>query len=307
MRIAADKPTKHTKRNHNSRIAVAKYREKGWNVFPLPLAEKEPPPKGVTGKTARPITEDDYRAWRHQWRNMAIVLPDGVVGLDVDVYKNGGRQLPDDLPFTVRTTSRTDGSGIYLYRVPPGMKFVGDLPDGLGETIQPHHRYAIVAPSLHPSGRVYRWLDDDDNEVGIPDVDDLPDLPDAWVKRLQQPARKHGSKSSGQRTGKGFEGDVDAWLDNLPPGPMSTKVRATLRRTVRSLRRHSHVCRYDVMVGGTKALVQLGALRQRGVGQALDDLIDEYIAALEGEPDRNPWAELDRAISGAVAKFGVAQ
>ncbi len=98
--------------------------------------------------------------------NIALRLPDGVVGIDVDHYgdKTGGDTIAEHenrwgrLPAAPLTTSRADGlSGIRLYRVPPGTRLVGELPDV--EIIQPHHRYAIVSPSVHPEGRAYRWLD----------------------------------------------------------------------------------------------------------------------------------------------------
>ena len=86
----------------------------------------------------------------------------------------------DPLPPSPRATSRDDGiSGIRLYRVPSGWKGAGilpaapvceghPLPDGRearpgnlvspGEVIQHHHRYMVAPPSVHPSGRPYRWL-----------------------------------------------------------------------------------------------------------------------------------------------------
>ena len=75
---------------------------------------------------------------------------------------------------------------------------------------------------------------------------------------------------------------------------------------VQGLRRYqvTGTCRHDVMVKGIGRLVALGAARHRGVGEAIDRLIDEYVTLIDGEPDRNPYAELDRAISGAVSKFG---
>jgi hypothetical protein len=279
-------------------IIAFHYWEAGWNPFPLPRGKKQYPPSGITGKHGRDVTKDDLADWYGQWGNIGLRMPDGVVGLDVDVYKNGGRQLPDDLPFTIRATNRTDGSGIYLYKVPPGTNFVGDLPDGLGEVIQHHHRYAVVAPSLHPSGRTYQWVDDDDYGVGIPDVDDLPQLPERWLRRLQDRSRK--------RTGMGFDAGVDAWLDGLRPGPMSPVVHRALRKSIQELRRCqvSGGTRHGTMVRATGRLVNLGAQRHRGVEQALDEVFVEYTQMIKGMPDRDPGSELDRAISGAVAKFG---
>ena len=286
-----------------SRLAVAEYRRKGWDVFPLPLGAKFPPPKGVTGYKAQPITDRDYKAWEDEWANIGLVVPDGVVGIDYDGYKSGN-SLPADLPPTIRSTSRQDGSGIFLFRVPGGTRLNGSVP-GVGEVIQRFHRYAVAWPSIHPEGRRYRWLDSDGNEAEIPDVDDLPDLPEAWLERLAERPRRR----TGKNKGKAYTGDVDDWLDGLPTGAMSPKVRNVVRDTVRSLRRYSLLgdCRYDVMVRAVGQLVALGAQRHRGVERALDDVWVEYTGALEGTPDRDPEAELYRAISGAIAKFGGAR
>jgi Bifunctional DNA primase/polymerase, N-terminal len=95
-------------------------------------------------------------------------MPDGVVGIDIDVYKHSETALKviRELPATVRSTSRDDGSGIYLYRVPPGTKLNGSI-SGAGEAIQPFHRYGVVWPSVHPDGYEYLWLNGRDQEVDI--------------------------------------------------------------------------------------------------------------------------------------------
>ena len=127
--------------------------------------------------------------------NIALRLPDGVIGIDLDLYDDPSKDHPaaerqaawrelvtrlGQLPESPRATSRDDGiSGICLYRVPAGWKAAGilpaapvcqghPLPDGRkaepgdlvspGEVIQHHHRYMVAPPSLHPSGRRYRWL-----------------------------------------------------------------------------------------------------------------------------------------------------
>jgi hypothetical protein len=86
------------------------------------------------------------------------------------------------LPETPVSTSRDDKvSGIRFYRVPPGRCWDILLGPGV-EVIQHGHRYAIAAPSVHPEGRVYRWLAaEQTRQVPGPAVDELPDLPSAWV------------------------------------------------------------------------------------------------------------------------------
>lgn len=138
--------------------------------------------------------------------NIALRLPDGVIGIDLDLYEDPTKDHPAEerqaawkelearlgpLPESPRATCRNDGiSGIRLYRVPAGWKATGilpaapvcqghPLPDGRealpgdsvspGEVIQHHHRYMVAPPSLHPSGRRYRW-----HGGNLPPVSDLP-------------------------------------------------------------------------------------------------------------------------------------
>ncbi len=170
--------------------------------LPIPAGQKTPPPPGWTGAAGLVASRADVGAWIDQegTANVAIRLADGVIGIDVDAYagKGGASTLAaavaayGPLPGTVTTTSRDDGvSGIRLYRVPAGTVLVGSLAAaGHGpavEVIQPHHRYAMAAPSVHPEGPRYRWVGPDFTDLSpgvVPSVGDLPELPASWVEGL---------------------------------------------------------------------------------------------------------------------------
>ena len=273
---------------------VEEYRDQGWSPVPLPYGQKWPPPKGYTGANHLVPNHRDYARWERsrEWGNLALVMPEGVIGYDVDVYHGG--HLPDDLPVTVRSTSRDDGSGISLFRVAADVKLRGD--DGHGvEIIQNHHRYAVAWPSVHPDGPRYRWLWPNDRRAEIPAVDELPELPKVHLKRLLEPRKTYGGA-------QGFGGDWLDWADQLPDRSMSPAVRRVLRDGLGEL--ESGRSRYEAMCHTTAKLVSLGAQRQRGVPSALNEIIDAYVLAVDGERDRDPQAELGRAIQGAVSKFG---
>ena len=276
--------------------AVRQYRQAGWTPFPLPAASKFPPPRGITGASGRPVTDADYADWVDQWANVGLVLPDGVIGLDLDLYKPGDA-VADGL-------RRRSGSPAATMAVActcqgrPRHEAEGTI-EGLGEVVQRTHRYVVAPPSLHPEGRVYKWLNDDDEEAGIPSIDSLSWLPEIWLRRLQD-------RPASRRSGKGFKGDAEAWFDTLQRGPMTPAVRTTLRESARELERHSvsGEARYDVMVRGISRLVGLGARRHRGVERAIDELYAAYVQAVEGTLGRDPESEIARALTGAIEKWG---
>ncbi|MEH3076197.1 MAG: bifunctional DNA primase/polymerase [Quadrisphaera sp.] len=214
--------------------------------LPLPAGQKFPPPKGWTGAEARAASGADVAEWvqAHPHGNVALRLADGVVGIDVDGYsgKAGAatsRQAQaalGDLPATFMSTSRDDGvSAIRFYRVPPGTVLVGQLATaGFGrdvEVIQRHHRYAVVAPSRHPAGGIYRWLGPDGvalHDGEVPSIDDLSPLPDAWVSALAIDARRAGVSAdvvlapadwpSVQRTDPYVQSLIDGLTTDTPAG-----------------------------------------------------------------------------------------
>lgn len=177
------------------------YTEAGWDTpFPLPARQKHPPPNGYTGRNAHTPSPADLYAWSEDHPdeyNLGLHLPSDIIGIDVDDYGNKHgydtlQQLQEQygyLPSTIMSTSRDDGrSGIRLYRVPEGVEFPGVLGDGI-DIIQNHHRYMVVAPSIHPEGGTYQWVDEDTRLIqALPSPEKIPNLPPAWVIGLQQEA-----------------------------------------------------------------------------------------------------------------------
>lgn len=146
---------------------------------------------------------------------IAVSLPLGVIGVDVDTYedKPGGvtlcaledelGELPDTWVTTRRGAPPKRGetrTGIYLYQLPAwavhadGEQLVKLASSfGLGiETVQYHERIAVCAPTAL-DGMEYRWWGPGEKSGGdrepvssfLPaSVTDLPVLPDAWVWRF---------------------------------------------------------------------------------------------------------------------------
>jgi len=197
------------------------YLAAGWQgVLPVGLdrgvpwrARKARPPDGYTGGDGGWPDTTQIRTWAAQWPqlNLGLRLPPDIVGVDVDHYvsartgeiKRGGEVLArmvldwGPLPRTWRSTSRglDNPSGVYLFRIPVGLRLIGSTPGGV-EFIQAHHRYALCWPSIHPEGRLYRWVDPSGEVGGIPRYDDeaIPDLPWPWQDGLTAPAAPDGAQ-----------------------------------------------------------------------------------------------------------------
>ena len=67
--------------------AAPMYRAAGWmQVIPLPEGRKTPPPAGFTGRSRKPVTDEQIQLWSqaNPNANTGIVIPEGVLVLDID-------------------------------------------------------------------------------------------------------------------------------------------------------------------------------------------------------------------------------
>ncbi|MGV0490696.1 AAA family ATPase [Mycobacterium kansasii] len=265
--------------------AMGLYWRHGWRgVIRLPEGQKGPPPDGFTGYAGSDTSYADMCAWAeaNPAGNVALRLPDNVIGLDVDAYgaKLGAQTLAaavarwGALPPAWTTTSRDDGvSGIRMYRVPAGTRFVTELPGGGVEVIQRRHRYAVVWPSRHPEGRAYRWLDPAGKvSARPPSPDELAELPAAWVDGIRA-----------TNTARAFCLDGDALvMGALTDGAPTDRVAARLAEALGVLAgpRDPQRARYDATLRHVGALLRYGRQGAGGVGPALAELRDRYVIAV---------------------------
>lgn len=282
--------------------AAQGYLDQGWSPIPLPHREKSPPPTGFTGYAGAFVKADDVAAWELAGGgNVGVRLPDIVMGIDVDAYggKTGAATLAEaesrlgPLPSTWRSTARPDDqvSGIRYFRVPFRRQWADKL-GGNVELIHHGHRYAVVAPSVHPdTGGTYGWFDPDGLPAdGFPSVGELPALPEAWIKHLDR-----GDVGERQAKVSLKEGDVGAWLDALPTGDPCPPVLAVVEGAEKALSAGS---RHDTARAMVLRLVRLGEQGHNGTVAVLDTLEGTWLASLH---DREPsWGEWERMVSGAV-------
>lgn len=182
-------------------VAGHYYLQRGFAPLPLPPYRKSSPPGGWTGADGAWPTPMDVQFWidvNPAESNIGLRLPRNVVGIDVDDYapKLGGQTLAEleatlgPLPATWRSSSRANDavSGVRMYRLPDGADSSTFRDPGVDiETLRYEHRYMVAAPSIHPTGGVYRWYAPDGSNMP-PDVASLPLLPPPWVEHLIQPA-----------------------------------------------------------------------------------------------------------------------
>lgn len=298
--------------------AARLYRAAGWGgVLPVGrrAGEKWPPPHGWTGHGAAYPTGSDTEAWieTHGDRNVGLRMPQGVIGLDVDAYekdgklKGGGEALAElearlgALPPTWVSGARPAPSGIRFYRVPleidgREINWPGEAAKGI-EIIQAGHRYAVVWPSTNPeaAGATYGWRHDGTGhgteEVGVPHPDELPELPEAWVRGLML---------SYERTEKSTldGGTLAAWWELLRPNPACDRVTAALG-AARTRLADAAAGRHETARDSARTLAAYGGEGHAGAGEALLLLGEAFIAAVSG-PGRDAEGEWLRLLSGAV-------
>lgn len=170
---------------------AVEWAQAGWSPIPVTRA-KMPVLRGVTGWSGHDI--DVERAaellarvpqiGRH---NLALRMKPGQLAIDVDAYHGGLETLAivlerwGELPPTISSTNRDDGSDIRYFVCPVELRTVGNLGRiGPGvDLIQRHHRFAVVS-GTHQSGRRYRT-----STGGVLQAADAAELPDGWVQGLR--------------------------------------------------------------------------------------------------------------------------
>jgi hypothetical protein len=210
-------------------LAAEDYLHAGYQPIPLPYGKKSPPPSGFTGHTRLVVTDAQLDNWLHNESpsNVATVMRNGQIVIDVD-GENGVRNLRSlekeygKLPRTWYT-ERGDRTRRHMYfRCRLDAVWPGELAPNV-DTVQPHHRFAVLPPSIHPSGKPYIWRDPDGNRSPkyIPEADEWSELPEAWyalTERQEIIVRKQTNV------------DLRSWLeDNNGTGTMCAHMRQTVK------------------------------------------------------------------------------
>lgn len=136
---------------------------RGLLVFPCRPRGKAP----LTARGCLDATTEAGRidSWWAVWPNANLAVATGaasgvfVIDVDDDEGEASLRRLEDEhgaLPATVEVIT---GRGRHLYFRVPGKGQIRNSAGKLGEglDVRGEHGYVMVPPSIHPSGRPYRW------------------------------------------------------------------------------------------------------------------------------------------------------
>jgi putative DNA primase/helicase len=151
------------------------YAARGWRVHPLRKGDKLP--ATAHGCKDATLDADQIRKWWSMWPDANIGLATGYGFWVLDIDPDGlAWAEANDLPATIEATTGRGGRHL-LYRLPEGATVrnsAGVIAPGVD--VRGAGGYIVAAPSLHPSGTRYTWLDCDGD---VPDGDPA-DAP-AWL------------------------------------------------------------------------------------------------------------------------------
>lgn len=145
--------------------AARRYLARGWSVLPLRERDKRPLILWEHLQNERP-SESDIAEWFRRWpdANVGIVTGEisNLIVLDIDP-KHGGDATLDRLerrfrPLSSTVEAVTGGGGRHLYFAHPGGLTRNRAGLAQGIDLRGDGGYIVAPPSIHPSGRPYRWV-----------------------------------------------------------------------------------------------------------------------------------------------------
>ena len=185
----------------------------GFKVVPLAPTKRGVDRSGKNPLTAHGVRDatNDFAAFRRLVGSatdfnvgVATGSASGVVVIDVDPRNGGGRacaQLQRRLGLLPRTVRcRSGGGGWHFYfRLPPGVEMKKKVL-APGVELLAEGCYAVAPPSLHSSGRRYRWA-----EHRGPQEQAIASLPDSWLQFISSDsqARNEPATTDGEAIPEG--------------------------------------------------------------------------------------------------------
>ena len=281
-------------------------------AIPLLPGAKEPLLSGMTGSAPKQKAEEALKNFEHADDNCNVGLRvnDTVIGIDVDHFpkknKLGAESLArleeehGKLPATFYNTrhgAKADSRHLF-YRVPAGVKWEGKAAEDI-DILQFSHRHSVVAPSTYED-MPYKWFNPDHEELDtLPHIEDLPQLPPAWVKFLKKGSLADFVKYAPKKS-FGAE-DAEAWLEtvaiNYDAAP-NDGTKKKLAKFVAEIEDDAHDTTMIAVRWAVRWAVVDGA---PGLENILAELYKAFVKARNLRPtSETPDREWDRLFTGEV-------
>lgn len=281
-------------------------------AIPLLPGAKEPLLSGMTGSAPKQKAEEALKNFEHADDNCNVGLRvnDTVIGIDVDHFpkknKLGAESLArleeehGKLPATFYNTrhgAKADSRHLF-YRVPAGVKWEGKAAEDI-DILQFSHRHSVVAPSTYED-MPYKWFNPDHEELDtLPHIEDLPQLPPAWVKFLKKGSLADFAKYAPKKS-FGAE-DAEAWLEtvaiNYDAAP-NDGTKKKLAKFVAEIEDDAHDTTMIAVRWAVRWAVVDGA---PGLENILAELYKAFVKARNLRPtNETPDREWDRLFTGEV-------
>ncbi len=167
--------------------AALHYESLGFYILPIIPGTKRPYVKWIHRSDSRP-SPDEIKAWFNEYPDAQIGTPAGLSGLTSldfdslgDMHRFRETVSDVDSPFSIATGR--DGGGCHrLFKAVPDLQKKMVKVGGFDIDLLVRHQLQLLPPSIHKSGRSYKWEGPDPLEMD-PETfrDELPDLPSAAV------------------------------------------------------------------------------------------------------------------------------
>jgi len=197
--------------------AALAYHKQGFPVIPIAPHEKKPLVSWEKYQLVR-ATPEEIEAWWTNWPDANVGILTGtvsglvVIDLDSIEAKNKLKGLLNGSDFSVIPRSRT-GKGWQLFFKHPGARIpnrAGIIPD---LDVRGDGGYVVAPPSVHPSGKMYKWE--------VPIKGELPKLPVELFNLIVS----HGNGAKGETAPI-----IDATIDEGQRNATLTSLAGSMRR-----------------------------------------------------------------------------
>lgn len=200
--------------NEAGRAALG-YADLGWSVLPIQAKGKRPLIAWREFQERRP-GRAEIEGWFRRWRDANVGIVTGAISrlvvLDIDP-KHGGDDGLAELerrhgPLRPTVEVITGGGGRHFYFASPGGEIRNRAGLAQGIDLRGEGGYIVAPPSIHPSGRPYRWV-----AGHAPHEFPLAPMP-PWILRM----------SGGARTKRSMEDWRQLVREGVPEGMRNSTI-----------------------------------------------------------------------------------